>query len=275
MEQKLFILPEDKFLNMDNLGKIRYWEVGNRSKPAIVFLHGIGSAVESWLAQIEFLSKYFYLTAIDIPGFGKSYLYNNNYNLVSILSVMDLFVQKKEIENLAIIGHSLGGFLALEFTNAHPSRIDKLVLIASGGFGMPSKRFRFLGSHISQLLFLPFVKTDFLGPKIFRYFYGNGLPVLAYQELSKHWENSTVVDSFVRVLRESDKHKFANVSCIICPTLIIWGSKDWVLNYRNSFVAKTKLPNSEVRILDGFSHGAHTETPEEINPIILGFLTSS
>lgn len=272
MEGESAIKFEDKFLTLEHQAILRYWEKGNKANPKIVFLHGIGSGIESWLAQFEFLSKYFYVIAIDIPGFGKSRIGNNNYDLRSLLNILDLFVASKGLERFSFLGHSLGGFLSLEYANVHPYKIDKLVLIASGGFGMPSKRFRFLASRFSQLLVLPFVKTNFFGPKIFKYFYGNGLPVPAYEKLSQHWNDPMVIKTFVKVLGQSDQQKSANISSISSPCLIIWGKKDWVLDYHLGIIAKSKLPRSTLKLFGGIGHGVHTEIPERINPLILEFL---
>lgn len=274
MYQDSFYNFEDKFLDLGNHGFIRYWEAGREANAKIIFLHGIGSGIESWLAQLEFLSKHFFVTAIDIPGFGKSRFGNGNRQngLKSFLETLELFVQRKSLEKFTFVGHSLGGFLSLAFANAHPSQVEKLVLIASGGFGLPSKRFRFLGTRFSQLFFLPLVKTKFVGPKIFRFFYGNELPPSAYEKLSKHWEDPLVVQSFVSILRQSDEQKFVDTSSIVSPTLIIWGMKDWVLDYHLSFIAKSKLADSTLRVFDASGHGIHTEIPEVINPLVLNFL---
>jgi 2-hydroxy-6-oxonona-2,4-dienedioate hydrolase len=266
---------EDKFLNLENKGVLRYWEAGSKARRGIVFLHGIGSGIESWLNQFEFLSTHFYVIAVDVPGFGKSRIKNDAYNLGTLLNIFDIFFQKKELDKFSFIGHSLGGFLSLEYANTRPDKIEKLILIACGGFGLPSKRFRFLGSQFSQLFFLPLVKTAFLGPKIFKYFYGNGLPIPIYEKLSQHWKDPLVVKSFVKVLDQSDEQKSVNVSAISSPSLIVWGKKDWVLDYRLGVIAESKLPNALLRVFDEYGHGIHTEIPEKINPLILEFLSKT
>ena len=271
-QSKLF---EDRFFILDHQGVLRYWESGDRTKPGIIFLHGIGSGVESWLAQFKFLSEYYFVIAIDIPGFGKSRIANHNYEIKSFLDVLDAFIKRKHISELSLVGHSLGGLLALEYANLHPSTISKLVLIASAGSGMPSKRFRFLGGRFSRLFLLPLVKTDFLGPRIFRFFYGNGLPSIAYERLSSHWKEPLTTKSFVTVLGRSRDHTFVNTSSISCPSLILWGMNDWVLDYRYANVLASKLPCAELKLFKGFGHAIHTEIPETINPLILGFLSSS
>ena len=273
MSRQSSVAFEDKFLSLENQGVLRYWEAGKKDFPKLVFLHGIGSGIESWIAQFGFLSNHFYVTAIDLPGFGKSRIGRDSCSLYCFLDIFNLFLERCELEKFSIVGHSLGGYLSLEYADLYPDKIDKLVLIASGGFGLPSKRFRFLGSRFSQLFFLPFVKTSIIGPKIFRYFYGSGLPSFAYEKLSQHWEDPTISKSFVDVLKRSDELKSINVSSALIPSLIIWGKKDWVLDYHQGIIAKSKLPNALLQLFEGFGHGIHTENPETINQLILEFLS--
>lgn len=274
MKQEPIPFFEDKFLDLGDQGVLRYCQAGSRTCPSLLLLHGIGSAIESWYAQFKFLSNHFFVTAMDIPGFGKSRINNNSYETNTIINLIDTLVQKLELGNISLVGHSLGGFLSLEYSNVYPLKTNKLALIAPAGFGMPSKRFRFLGSKFSQLFFLPFVKTKLLGSKIFRYFYGNGLPLVACEKLSQYWEDSLVATSFVKVLHKSNEHKSVNASLILSPSLVIWGKKDWVLNYHQGFLAASRLPNAKLKLFDQFGHGIHAEIPENINLLILEFLTT-
>jgi pimeloyl-ACP methyl ester carboxylesterase len=273
MDKELPICLEDKYLSLGDQGVIRYWQAGFETKPKIIFLHGIGSGIESWLNQFNFLSDYFFVTAIDLPGFGKSKLRNGRFDLKLFLETLEIFVQRKEMEKFSLIGHSLGGYLSLAYANTYPTKVDKLVLIASGGFGLPSGRFRFLGNRFSKLFLLPFVKTNILGPKIFSFFYGKGLPLSAYNKLSEHWKDPRVMKSFIEILKQSEKQEFVDTSSVVSPSLIIWGMNDWVLDYHFGIIAKSMLPNSTLRLFGKNGHGIHTEIPEIINPIILDFLS--
>lgn len=267
-------MHEDKYFLLNEHHSIRYWEVGDKTNPAIVFLHGVGSAIESWCAQIEYLSKYFFTIFIDIDGFGKSRISNREYDRELFLDAFNIFIHKKGLEKFSLVGHSLGGFLSLAYANAHPVNINKLILIASAGFGIPSKRFKFFSSNFSQLCFLPFVKNRYLGPQIFKYFYGFGLPLLARKALACHWNDPVIKKSFVKVLKQDHEYRSVETASILFPSLVIWGKKDWVLDYHQGILAVSRIPNAKLILFDQSGHGIHADIPEKINSLILEFLTS-
>ena len=262
----------EKYISTPPDTSIRYWEAGTANPQTVILIHGIGAAIESWTPLFDFLSPHYHVIAIDIPGFGKSRTKKRYRNPKQALDYFSFFLNAKKLKHFTLIAHSLGGFATLEYANRHPERVQKLVLIASAGFGKPSFRFRFLASPFSKYLLLPLVKTQYLGPEIFRFFYGDGLAIGSLRKLSEHWKNRSVLNSFVDVLRMSDTYQCAEISEITCPTLILWGKKDWILKYSQALIAHKKLKNSELLSFDEYGHGIHTENPDIINSIILNFL---
>ena len=262
----------EKYIAISPYTSIRYWEAGVDREESVVLIHGIGSAIESWHPLFDFLSPYYHVIAIDIPGFGESPTKKRYENPEQALRYFTSFIETKKLRHFTLIAHSLGGFATLAYANQHPENIHKLVLIASAGFGRPSLRFRFLATPFSKYLLLPLVRTKELGPKIFRFFYGEGLSENDLRELSAHWNHPFVLNSFVDLLRMSDNHHYAETENITCPSLILWGKKDWILKYSHALIAHQKLQNSALVSLDGCGHGVHTENPPLVHAKILAFL---
>ena len=103
------ILPRYKTTN-----NLAYYKVGQG--PLILMLHGVGLRIESWTAQIEFLSKNFTVIAIDLPGHGESSnLASSQIGIAPYVEQVSLFIEELIQEKFIIIGHSLGALIAINF----------------------------------------------------------------------------------------------------------------------------------------------------------------
>lgn len=126
--------PSLQFTIETTFGETFIIESGKKDTPAILLLHGSGSNSAMWIADVKELSENFHVFAIDIIGeCGKSSenrpaFKNDNYsNWISEI------IEKLSINRLSIIGCSLGGWIAMDFSIKHPERIDKLILMATAG----------------------------------------------------------------------------------------------------------------------------------------------
>lgn len=126
--------PNVKFIQIDqSSARIAFLDEG-RGPHTLVFIHGLGSYLPAWRKNFEVLSKQFRCIALDLPGYGKSsknrYEANLAYQATAIKQLLDLLGVKKAV----LVGHSMGAQIAMHFTLANPSLVDKLVLIAPAGF---------------------------------------------------------------------------------------------------------------------------------------------
>jgi len=126
--------PSILFTLETTFGETFIIESGREDTPAILLLHGSGSNSAMWIADVKELSETFHVFAIDIIGeCGKSSenrpaFKNDNYS-----NWIFEIIEKLALNRLSIIGCSLGGWIALDFSIKHPERIEKLVLMATAG----------------------------------------------------------------------------------------------------------------------------------------------
>jgi pimeloyl-ACP methyl ester carboxylesterase len=268
---------EDKFCEIEEQ-TVRYWEMGAEDAPTVVLLHGIGAAVESWGTLPIILSAKFHVIALDFPGFGRSEKSDIAYSPALLLQLFDGFCRQKDLKDLILIGHSLGGGVALGYATTEPSNVRRLVALAPGGLGDVSPWFRFLASPFAEKFLLPFVGNDWIGPQVFRFFYGRKLSRDALEQLAAHWDDRGVFRTFVGVMQSAGKEQrgrlIEGLSQIKCPVLVIWGVNDLILNASHAKVAKAKIPNCQIVLISGAGHCAHTENPDIVNPIIERFLSA-
>ena len=238
---------KDKFCEIDDQ-TIRYWEIGLPIYHTVVLVHGTGAAVESWGSLPLELSQSFHVVALDLPGFGKSEKSDILYTPELMLQLFERFCLKKGLENFSIIGHSLGGGIALGYAVTRSNNVANLILLASGGLGNVSFWFRLLSSPFSERFILPLVGNDWIGPKIFKFFYGRGVSRESLNQLSAHWDDPGIIRTFVRLMRSVGVgQKDQLVEClheVTCPVLVIWGTHDLVLSVNHVNVIRERIPHS-------------------------------
>ena len=125
--------PPDRYLQVNGINT-RYWQMGDQGS-AIILLHGGNGSIEFWLYNIANLAQHHQVYAFDMVGAGKSDCPDADYALADQAEFLRSFMAALSIESATLIGNSMGGGVALEFTRLYPDRVDRLVLVASMGFG--------------------------------------------------------------------------------------------------------------------------------------------
>ena len=116
--------------------KIYYTEFSKDKQRHLLFIHGLGSSSIAWGDMPEALSDHFHTIVVDLIGFGKSYKPEADYTMSYFSQFIKNFLIQIGIQNenkITIIGHSLGGYVAIEYVMENKEKIDKLVLIDSSG----------------------------------------------------------------------------------------------------------------------------------------------
>lgn len=120
-----------------NGNNIRYDEYGTSNKYHVLFIHGLGSSSIVWRDIPEALSSKFHAISVDLIGFGGSDKPKEDYTISFFSRFIKDFINSIGIgpdEKICIIGHSLGGYIAMDFTIKNTEMVDKLVLFDSSGF---------------------------------------------------------------------------------------------------------------------------------------------
>jgi pimeloyl-ACP methyl ester carboxylesterase len=112
---------------------VSYVEAG--SGPLLLLIHGMAGTAENWHSVIEPLALGHTVIAPDFPGHGMSEPGGGDYSLGSLASGLRDLLLTLGHESATLVGHSLGGGVALQFTYQFPEMVERLVLVSSGGLG--------------------------------------------------------------------------------------------------------------------------------------------
>ncbi len=284
-------IPEDRYIQVNGINT-RYWQMGDfpgerlcQRGSKIVLLHGGNGSIEFWLYNISKLAQHHQVYAFDMVGSGKSDVPVAAYSLTYQTEFLSSFMAALAIDSATLIGNSMGGAVALQFTRLYPDQVDKLVLVDSMG----------LGREISlglRLITLPAIVNllrpgRWMIPTMLKsnFYNGKQLPPewmeLRYPIFAIPGRNHVILSlgqsnfNLAGVRADVYQPIVSSLAKITQKTLIIWGDCDRIIPVKHAHIAATGLPNSQLQIFPNCGHHPYLEYPDRFNRSVLDFLASA
>ena len=278
-------MSEVKYLELHG-DRVAYQDVG--SGEALLLLHGMAGSSDTWRAVIPQLSKKYRVVAPDLLGHGQSAKPRGDYSLGAFaVSLRDL-LDELGITRATIVGHSLGGGVAMQFVYQHPDYCQRLILISSGGLGPDvGWTLRLLSAPGAELVLPAIAPRPVLavGNKLRSWFSSVGIQSPrgaemwnAYSSLS----DSKTRQAFLRTLRSVVDYRGQAVSALNrlhltsdLPTMAVWGDRDQIIPVDHAYAAQAARPGSRLEVLTGVGHFPQVERPSELVDLIDDFIGST
>ncbi len=243
----------------------------------LLLIHGMGGSSQTWRDVIPMLAKKYRVIAPDLLGHGQSDKPRGDYSVGSFAVVVRDLLDGLGISRVTVVGHSLGGGIAMQFAHQHRQYCTGIVLISSGGFGDDVGRVLRLLSLPGSELVLPVIASR---PAVMA---GNALRALTGSEARFQKRPSLSQrahrQAFLRTLRSVVDYRGQAVSALnrLCfgpdlPALIISGDADRVIPVAHARAAHARIPNSRLHVLPGVHHHPPTEQPAMVVALIDDFL---
>jgi pimeloyl-ACP methyl ester carboxylesterase len=251
-----------------------YVRLGTGGIP-IVFLHGFDSSIFEFRRIMPIIAAEQEVWAIDLLGFGfTERLPDCPFSAASIRTHLEAFWQTKIQQPIILIGVSMGGAAALEFTLNNPAAVHKLVLIDSAGFTQPPAMGKFLIQPLGNLA------TKFLSsPKVRQsvsekaYFDSAFATVDAQRCAALHLEMPNWREALIAFTRSGGYgYLLDRLPEIQQETLIIWGEQDRILGIKAAELFLDKLPKARLEWIDDCGHVPHLEQAKITAKTILDFI---
>ena len=261
--------------------KVHLRDEGPRDDPhPIVLLHGSADSLLSWEGWAQALKGKRRVIRFDLPGFGLTGPSPDHvYGIESDMRVLLAMLDHLGIESCVLGGNSLGGALAWRTALLYPSRVEKLILVDSGGYPFTGSRSVPIGFLITRLPVIPWLLQNSLPRSLveqgLRTAYGDPgkvTPELVdrYQELMQRQGNRQALLERFRQMRSGT---FAQrIPELKLPTLIIWGGRDRMIPLVNAERFHHDIAGSKLVIFDDLGHVPHEEDPARTAQAVQQFL---
>jgi pimeloyl-ACP methyl ester carboxylesterase len=267
--------------------RVRYLIAG--SGPAVVLIHGITSSADTWAAAMRGLAREHTVIAPDLLGHGASAKPRGDYSLGAYATgVRDLLAALGH-DRVTVVGHSLGGGVAMQFAYQFPERTQRLVLVSSGGLGREVNLLLRAAALPGAELVLPWLVPGWLG----RVADGAGwagarLGLRMRQDLGEmlrgflslgdagaraaflHTLRAVIDPGGQRVSGHDRLYLAANL-----PTLLVWGERDPIIPVAHAHAAHAAMPGSRLEVFAASGHFPHMDDPVRFVEVTRDFLATT
>lgn len=274
-------------------GQRLHYERCGEGEP-VILLHGIAHSCRAWDRLIVPLAGHHDVIAIDLPGCGQSDKPDTDYSLGNQAAAVRHVLDALSLDLVTIIGHSLGGGVAMTFSYLYPERTGRLGLISSGGLGRElhllfrAATLPVIPEQVMRLAFHPRARgarnaVQDLVARTFRdpFFSRRGEHRDEVEELLLPMEDPAAQRAFLGMLRSASNVAGQSVSALDrlalarCPVLILWGRDDAVFPVAHAQHAAELIPHARLVILDGVGHFPQIEATSATVAALMDWLNET
>ena len=235
--------------------------VDEGSGRVLLLLHGLFGALSNWEGVVERFSKNFHVVIPMLPIYEMPI---KEAGLDGLRKFLEDFVALMLLDNMIIMGNSLGGHVALMYTLKNEDKVTKLILTGSSGLfedsmgGSYPKRgnYEYVRERVAYTFYNPEVATKELVDEVF-----------------ETTRNIPKCMRIVAIARSAQRNNLASeIMSIEVPTLLIWGLNDTITPPTVAHEFNRLIPNSSLKFIDKCCHAPMMEHPEKFNEIVEEFL---
>ncbi|MCW2683137.1 MAG: Pimeloyl-ACP methyl ester carboxylesterase [Blastococcus sp.] len=261
------------------------------SGPALLLLHGIGNNCSTWSGVVDRLAQDYTVIAPDLLGHGNSDKPRGDYSIAAYANGMRDLLTVLDIEQATVVGHSLGGGIALQFAYQFPERCQRLALVGSGGLGPELSA----GLRAATLPGAELVVTALAGVS------GrlrSGFQVIEKVGRAAGWQrvgdlaeagdalfalkDAEARRAFLRTLRGVVDARGQAVTALdrlyladAIPMLVVWGGRDPIVPARHAETVRELVPSARVEVFPGAGHWPHLDEPDRFCDVLLDFMATT
>ena len=248
--------------------RVHYLEAGRDGAADLLLIHGLGGSIESWSEVFDRLAEMFHVIAVDLPGYGSSDKPDAPYTMEYFGGVLRSFIDALGLDRVILVGHSMGGAVAIKAYSRCEGRIGGLILIDCAGVSGAAAEVirRYMGDGWT----LESLRRLYLERIIGR------LGELDEEKLRRTWierRGSPSLNAYLRALESLSKPiPEEEIRGIRAPTLILWGSDDGLTPLEDGVRLNRLIAGSRLVVIEGAGHSPHSEAPDRVVSEIANFV---
>jgi pimeloyl-ACP methyl ester carboxylesterase len=254
--------------------------------PAVLFIHGILGSHRNWAQLIDRIDDNHRVVVPDLFGHGESAKPLGDYSLGAHAATMRDLLDRLGIERVTLVGHSLGGGIAMEFYYLFPERVERLVLVASGGLGREVNPVLRSATLPGAEWLLPLIASGWVRARaetaarvMSRAGWRPGSDITALWQGFIALADGESRRAFLATTRAVVDPGGQSVSAhdylpdaVPIPTLIVWGSRDRMIPAWHATAAAQAIAGSRVELFEGAGHFPHLDDPDRFAALLGAFM---
>lgn len=259
------------------------------SGPVLLLIHGIGDDSSTWGPLLDDLARDHTVLAPDLLGHGGSDKPRGDYSVAAYANGMRDLLGILDIDRATLVGHSLGGGVAMQFAYQYPERTERIVLVGAGGVSRsvsPALRAASLpgAQLVLGMLSLPGIRvpTEVATWALARLGHPLGRDAEDLVRVVDALPDATSRSAFLRTLRAVVDWRGQVVTmldrCYLTagmPTLLLWGSDDMVVPVGHGRTAHEAMPGSRLEVFEGAGHFPFHTHPDAVLAALRAFLADT
>ncbi|HTJ41756.1 MAG TPA: alpha/beta fold hydrolase [Kofleriaceae bacterium] len=257
--------------------------------PALLLVHGIGDRHDTWRPLIAELARDHTVVAPDLLGHGRSDKPRADYSVGGYANAMRDLLTVLGIERATVVGHSLGGGIAMQFAYQYPERCERVALVATGGVGREVHPLLRVAAAPNADLVLPLLRlraTRAIGRALFHVLEkldtDLGIDRVDLDRVFSALPDVVSRRAFVRTLRAVVDWRGQHVTlldrCYLAqgmPILLVWGTRDAIVPFAHARIAHAAMPGSRLEVFEGAGHYPHRTDPVRFMAVLRDFLATT
>jgi pimeloyl-ACP methyl ester carboxylesterase len=260
--------------------RVRYVDLGEGEGPPIVFVHGLSGNWQNFLENLPRAAGERRVVALDLPGFGESEEPVERITMSGYGRSVDQLCERLDLGEVALVGNSMGGFVAAETAIQFPERVERLALVSAAGItssnlrrepvmawgraamlagsrGAAERRMAILRPRLRHLVFSSIMRH----------------PSLIAPEMLWEMSQGAGRASFRPALEAILDYDFRDrLPEIRCPTLIVWGKEDMLVPVEDADEYERQIPGARKLVLEDTGHVPMVERPPTFNERLIEFV---
>ena len=263
-----------------------FWYLDSGDGPAVLFIHGLTGSHRNWAHLVDTLNDDHRVLAPDLFGHGASAKPMGDYSLGAHAAILRDLLDRLGIDRVTLVGHSFGGGIAIQFCYLFPERVERLVLVASGGLGRDVSPLLRSATLPGAEYVLPVIASGWVRERAESV--GRVLARVGWRaspDATEAWHG------FMSLADADSRHAFlattrsvidpggqtvnANGQMLMgieIPTLIVWGTRDKMIPAWHATTAHQAIAGSRLELFEGAGHYPHLDDPERFAQVLGDFI---
>lgn len=261
-------------------GRVCTLQANPDAEVGVILIHGLGGSIEDWKNTIPALAENFHVVAFDLPGFGKSDKGSQEYSPARYARLAHFLADRYfRNKNYHIVGHSMGGAIALRFAAQRPSRFQRLVLIDVAGILHPQVISKFqAGSLLERSSGIHQTRSfaERLSGRLLEEV--DRMPISPLDVVNSPLGRDYVLmggPQSIAALKLAGADFSNDIVSVTEPTLILWGDNDMTVPQRTGKILAARMPQARLEIIDNAGHEPMLDQTGQTNARIRKHLLAS